>query len=275
MLKMQKLNFQKIVGSGNDFLVAELNGKKNSWLKNLAVKVCNRKYGFGADGLLVLERTGKADIRMRIFNADGTEAEMCGNGARCTAFYMAQKRKARGTACVSILTRSGLVDSWVKGTEVGIRLTPPRGLRVNVPLKIESRVMHVNYIDTGVPHVVVFVEGLDKINVDYLGRLIRYHKEFAPRGTNVNFVEVQGRNAIRVRTYERGVEAETLACGTGSVASSLITACYSGLETACSITVEVASGEKLKCNFEMAGNGFKNVWLAGPVRFVGKGEYYV
>lgn len=272
---MQKIHFQKIVGSGNDFLVTELNGKKGSQLKSLAIAACNRKYGLGADGLLVLERASQADIRMRIFNADGTEAEMCGNGARCTAFYMAQKRKARGTARVTILTKSGLVNSWVRGLDVGICLTPPRGLKVNIPLEIESRVINVNYIDTGVPHVVVFVEGLDKINVDYLGRLIRLHKKFAPRGTNVNFVEVQGKNSIRVRTYERGVEAETLACGTGSVASSLIFASCLCSETSRSISVEVASGETLKVNFEKIGNGFQNVWLTGRVCLIGKGEYYV
>lgn len=272
---MQKINFHKIVGSGNDFIIVELNGGKSAQLRKLAIAACNRKYGLGADGLLVLERTPKADIRMRVFNADGSEAGMCGNGARCTAFYVAQKRHARGAVNVSIQTRSGLVQACVKGEGVKIKLTQPKNLKVNIPLEIESRVVNVNFIDTGVPHVVVFVEGLDKINVDYLGRLIRYHKEFAPHGANVNFVEVQGKNSIRVRTYERGVEAETLACGTGSVASSLVAANYFRSKTSSAITVKVASGELLNVYFEKTGEGFKNVWLAGPVRLVGKGVYYV
>ncbi len=272
---MQKVNFEKIVGSGNDFLIVEMNNAKDAWLKELTKAACHRKYGFGADGILVLERVSGADVRMRIFNADGSEAEMCGNGARCTAFYVAQRKKTAGMKRVSIQTRSGRVESWVRGFDVGIQLTRPKSLACAIPLKIGQRQIKVNFIDTGVPHTVIFVEGLDKMDVDSLGRAVRFHKRFAPRGTNVNFVEVQGHDSIRVRTYERGVEAETLACGTGSVASSLVAARCFGTGPAGIIKVQVASGETLTVRFEDTAEGFKNVWLAGPVRLVGKGEYYV
>lgn len=272
---MQKVGFEKIVGSGNDFLVIEMNNAKSAWLKKLAIAACHRKYGFGADGVLVLERCPQADVRMRIFNADGSEAEMCGNGARCTAFYVAGRKKSSGMKRVSIQTRSGRVESWVKGFNVGIQLTRPKSLACAIPIKVGQRALKVNFIDTGVPHTVIFVEGLDRINVDSLGRAVRYHKRFAPRGTNVNFVEVLGKDSIRVRTYERGVEAETLACGTGSVASSLVAARCFGIGPAGVIKVQVESGETLEVRFEDTAEGFKNVWLAGPVRLVGKGEYYV
>jgi diaminopimelate epimerase len=264
---MPKVNFTKMVASGNDFVV--ISGDKLSAIRCplYAKKMCDRKYGIGADGLLVLGKSRIADIRMRIFNADGSEAEMCGNGARCAALYAGKKS-------VDIETKAGIIESKVDGNNVKIKLTDPHGLRLDIPIKVNDRILKVNFINTGVPHTVIFVEGLDKIDVFKLGRQIRYHRHFAPRGTNVNFVEVLNSASVKVRTYERGVEDETLACGTGSVASALVYAiCY--MPYANSINVLTKGGEVLRVYFKRKDNKIQDVWLEGKARISYKGECYV
>ncbi len=263
-----------MVASGNDFVIVE--GHQLTKLPGhqaLARNICDRKYGIGADGLLLLERSQRADVRMRIFNADGSEAEMCGNGARCAALYT-KNQKPRTKGQILIETRAGIIESQVGDDIVGIRLTDPKGIKLGIPLKIDSRTIKAGFINTGVPHAVIFVEGLDKINIVDLGRQIRYHREFFPQGANVDFVEVVSNNAIKVRTYERGVEDETLACGTGSVASALLTA-YKLELTARSVGVHTKSAEVLKVSLDRVGNNFRNVWLEGKARIVYKGEYNV
>ena len=168
-----------------------------------------------ADGMLILEKSKKADLSMRIFNADGSEAKMCGNGARCAALLSGKKS-------VSLSTGAGIINANVMGSCAKIQITEPKNIKLDIPLKINSRLIKVNFIDTGVPHVVVFVNGIEKIDVDNIGQSIRNHVKFSPAGTNVNFVQILGRNLIQIRTYERGVEGETLACGTGSTASAVI-----------------------------------------------------
>lgn len=261
---MRNLPFTKLVASGNDFVAARLKAGNQS-LGRLARKVCDRKFGIGADGLLALEKSKRARLKMRIFNADGSEAGMCGNGARCVALLIGKKK-------VSIETKAGIIASVVSGNSVKIKLTDPKDIKLDIPLKA-GRIIHVNFINTGVPHAVIFTEGLDKFDIAGIARFIRYHKRFAPAGTNVNFVEALDKGAIKVRTYERGVEDETLACGTGSVASSLIFALKTS--AARKIYVHTKSGEVLKVHFERNDTGFRNVWLEGRVRIVCKGVYYV
>jgi len=265
----RKISFTKMVATGNDFAVVEDNPVLNTLdLKALARKTCDRKYGIGADGLLVLGKSKKADIRMRIFNADGSEAEMCGNGARCAALYT--KRLA-----LKLETKAGIIDCLVKADNVKIQLTVPHSLRLGVPISINGCRIKTNFINTGVPHTVIFVEGLNKIDVAAIGKQIRYDREFSPKGTNVDFVEALGNDSIKVRTYERGVEDETLACGTGSVASALIFGLLSSDLTHCKINVCTHSGETLKIYFDKEVNSFSNVWLEGKAGIVYKGEYYV
>lgn len=256
-----------MVASGNDFVVISLSRYLAISLEKLAQKICDRKYGIGADGLLVLEKSKVADIKMRIFNADGSQAQMCGNGARCTALYLGRKNSA-------IETKVGVIKSQVNGDTVKIKLTEPKDIKQNIPLEVNNRTLHVHFINTGVPHTVIFVEGLDKIDVYNLGNYIRYHKKFSPAGTNADFVEVLSNNSIKVRTYERGVEDETLACGTGAVASSLIA--YRLSQTRKSpIRVLTKSGGILKVYFTEKENRFTDVWLEGKAKIVHKGEYYV
>ena len=265
-----------MVAAGNDFVVI---GEKlqagNRELALLARNMCDRKYGIGADGILLIEKSKKADAKMRIFNADGSEAEMCGNGARCSTLWTKSKIKSQKSKIIKIETKAGIIESEVNKENVKIKLTAPADIKLNIPIKVNNRTLKVNFINTGVPHVVIFVEGVDKIEVDNLGRIIRYHPEFAPKGTNVNFVEILNDDFIKVRTYERGVEAETLACGTGSSASAIITALRQQKAADKLIKVQTKSGEILKVYIEQENNKFKNVWLEGRAKLVYKGRYYV
>ena len=275
---MFKLNFTKIVGTGNDFILLDLR-KQNKKLKLSAIakQACNRKLGIGADGLLVLTKTPKATVKMQIFNADGSEAEMCGNGARCVAYFVGKDNPGKK---ITIKTKAGIIASIVKNDTVKINLTEPRDIKLDINLKIGKYPLRVNFVNTGVPHIIVLCEKVEGIDVSHLGRLLRFHKKFAPRGTNVNFIEPVKLNEIKVRTYERGVEEETLACGTGSVASSIIYALKLRASNLLKsnnaiINVDTASGEVLRVSFDILKNKIKNVWLEGNVKIVGKGEFYV
>jgi diaminopimelate epimerase len=264
-----------MVASGNDFVVVDSLTRRFvvSW-NRLAQRICNRKYGIGADGLLVLEKSRVADIKMRTFNADGSQAQMCGNGARCVALFISLQSTVSSQQ-IKIETKAGIIEAQVIGDNVKIKLTEPKDIKLNLPINVNNRTLHVNFINTGVPHTVIFVEGIDKIDIVNLGRQIRYHKRFSPRGTNVDFAEVVNNNSIKLRTYERGVEDETLACGTGAVAAALITS-YQLLVTSCGkINVRTKGGEVLKVYFDRINNKFKDVWLEGKARIVYKGVYYV
>lgn len=271
-LMRRGINFTKMVASGNDFIVIENKGRvlKTNGLVKLARVICARKFGAGADGLLVMERSRKADTRMRIFNADGSEAEMCGNGARCVALYMSRQSPRKN---INIETQAGIIQSRVGTDSIRIKLTDPRGLRLDIPLQVNNRSLKVNFINTGVPHAVIFCAGLDKIDINAIAPSIRYHKYFLPRGTNVNFVEALRNDAFRIRTYERGVEDETLACGTGSVAAALIFAVKSGAGG--KIHAHTKSGEVLNVYFSQDDSRFHDVWLEGKARIVFKGQFSI
>jgi diaminopimelate epimerase len=261
---MKKLKFTKMVGSGNDFIV--IRGKPSGNFPKLARTLCDRKLGIGADGVLLLDKSPGVDLGMRIFNADGSEAEMCGNGARCAAF-LSGKPKPR------LRTAAGIINAEVRGNRVKIQLTSPKDIHLDLPLIVNNRLFKVNFINTGVPHVVIFVNDINNLDIKHIGRNIRNHPEFSPRGTNVNFVEEKEKGLIQVRTYERGVEDETLACGTGSTAAAVIFALKNKLDNL--IRVRTQSGEILKVYFQNTQDGFSKVWLEGSVKIVYKGECYV
>ncbi len=278
---MKKISFVKMQGTGNDFVLIEGTASFSSkTLSALAKKMCHRKYGIGADGLLVAARSKKALARMRIFNADGSEPAMCGNGARCFALYVAQKKKKKDFL---IETKAGFLKAHIDKNRVRLNMTDPYGLKTGICLQMAGQVYRVDYVNTGVPHVVMFVDDLDNFAVKEMGRFIREHAEFAPEGTNVNFVKICAPNCIRVRTYERGVEDETLACGTGTVASAILAFLNSNLNEPkdkenklVKFDVETLSGETLKVYFKTSAHkNIVDVWLEGPARIVFKGEYYV
>ncbi|MBP7056069.1 MAG: diaminopimelate epimerase [Candidatus Omnitrophica bacterium] len=259
------IKFTKAVATGNDFVIVDnrrstIPGRLSAFAKS----VCDRKYSVGADGLLLVESSGSADFKMRIFNSDGSEAEMCGNGSRCIALYAAVKKIAQSK--MTIDTMAGKLNAYVKGQEVKVKLTDPRDIKWNLCLMIHKCPYKVNFVNTGVPHTVHFVEDLEKIDVKNLGSHIRYHGEFAPAGTNADFVKIVNSKKIKVRTYERGVEDETLACGTGAVASAIIAA--EAEKMVSPITVETQGGEKLRVHFNLVSGEFKDVYLEGEAKLV-------
>ncbi len=265
-----------MVGAGNDFIVIEPQPRLD--YKKFTLKVCDRHTGIGADGVLIAKPSKKSDYRMRIINSDGSEAEMCGNGARCFASYIVATKKER-KKIFSIETLAGEILAQAQGEIANVRLSNPRDYRGDVSIKVNDRPLIGHYIDTGVPHVVVFVNSLADMDVNTLGKIIRFHEAFKPRGTNVNFVEQIKDDLVELRTYERGVEAETLACGTGSVASALIgfLALHPNavnLKKA-SMKVKTKSGEVLQVIFDIIDSQISNVWLKGSAKFIARGEYYV
>jgi diaminopimelate epimerase len=266
------VDFFKMSGSGNDFILID-NRDQSLALGNIAEfvrTVCERKVSVGADGLIIIENSQRADFRWRFFNADGSEVDMCGNGARCAARFAYIRGIAKEK--MSFETAAGIINAEVKGDTVKVRLTEPRAMKVNTSVMIEGQPIEVNFVNTGVPHVVLFVHGLDGYDVFNMGRKIRYHKEFQPEGTNANFMEVIDRHTIRIRTYERGVEDETLACGTGAVASAIISSSQGLVESP--VDVRVKSGETLKIYFRKTGHGFEDIYLEGKANVVYEGRIW-
>lgn len=263
------IEFFKMSGSGNDFIL--IDNRRNTLsrinIEEFVKKVCERKVSVGADGLIVIENSDRADFRWRFFNADGSEVEMCGNGGRCAARFATILGITEES--LSFETGAGIIDAKVRGDLVKLRLTDPRDLRVDYHIAIQDDLYEVSSINTGVPHVVRFVDNLDSYDVFSYGRVIRYHEMYQPEGTNANFVRVMDRNTIRIRTYERGVEDETLACGTGAVASALISS-WKGLVDS-PVVVWVKSGELLKIYFNTTNSGFEKVCLEGRTMVVYQG----
>jgi len=265
---MKILEFYKMVASGNDFIVID-NRKGN--IKNarlLTQKWCALHSGVGADGVLLFEKSKKAAFKMRIINSDGSEAEACGNGFRCIALYA--RKILKFPASFSFESLSGIIDAKVmSGDRVRVRLARPRDLRRNAKLTADGQKLTYSFINTGVPHAVIFVKNLSRVEVARLGRAIRQHQDFKPKGTNVNFVQVQSAQQVCVRTYERGVEAETLACGTGSTASAILSVLLG--YTRPPVAVKTAGGEVLKIDFKFNEKIPEEVTLEGKAHIVFKG----
>jgi len=273
---MKTIPFWKMSGSGNDFVVIDNRRRVNrAGYAALARKLCHRQFGVGADGLLLLEPDSKEAFRMVYFNADGSRADMCGNGARCMAWF-AHARRAAGTA-FRFATDAYPVGAKVRGRVVEVSLADARDYRPQVPVQVDGKIYRLAFINTGVPHAVLFVPDADKVYVGGLGRALRFHKTFGPKGTNVNFVQKLGPHTLRVRTYERGVEGETLACGTG-VTASAIAAVLRGIVKA-PVRCVVAGGDTLEVRFKVEPHNQSrpaiSVTLKGPVRLTFKGEFYV
>jgi diaminopimelate epimerase len=266
------IEFTKMSGSGNDFILIDNRdgGVAVGDVVRFVRRVCERKVSVGADGLILIERSAKVDFKWRFFNADGSEVEMCGNGGRCAARFAFLNGIAGER--MSFETVAGIIDAEVKGDIVKLRLTDPHSLVIDDEIRIGNTVLFVHSVNTGVPHVVHFVRDPDQFDVFTTGRAIRYHEHYQPAGTNANFAAVLDGRTLRVRTYERGVEDETLACGTGSVAAALIAA-GKGFVTA-PVDVRVQSGETLRIHFETTPAGFTKVYLEGKVRVIYQGRLW-
>ena len=261
-----KIPFTKMSGSGNDFILIDHREPflEEKGLKDFVQKTCRRRVSVGADGLILIERSGKADFKWRFYNADGSEAEMCGNGGRCAARFAYLKGIAGPS--LKFETLAGLLSAWVDGKKVKLEMTKPFGLRLDETLLINGEKKIFSSLNTGVPHAVLFVDDLEGVNVVQVGRAIRFHSHFAPKGTNVNFVRLEKESQLFIRTYERGVEDETLACGTGVVASALIAA-FKGLVKS-PIVIKTRGGEVLTVYFEVEGGEAKRVFFEGDVHVI-------
>ena len=260
--------FTKMNGAGNDFILIDNRMGDVRLDRSQIAQLCDRHRGIGADGILLLEKPGnRADFRMRYFNADGGEAEMCGNGARCFARFA--NKVAAAKEKISFETQAGLISAELKGDSVTLGMTEPTDLRLHLELGIAGENKTVHFINSGVPHVVIPVVNIEDVDVRHEGAAVRYHKIFSPSGTNVNFMEKRGAKKIAIRTYERGVEDETLACGTGIVASALIFGATEGCHGP--ITVLPGGGDELQVGFETVAGRFCNVTLTGPAQFVFEG----
>lgn len=270
---MQNLRFWKMNGAGNDFVMLDNRDGRIALSAAQIARVCDRHRGVGADGLLLVEQPqGDADWRMRYYNADGGEAEMCGNGARCFARFV-NRLFPTGRGDVTFETPAGAISATLRGDEVSLGMSEPGPFADGVELDAAGQKLRVYSINTGVPHAVVLTDDLDGTDVRALGAALRHHAHFQPRGTNVNFARQLGPQDLAIRTYERGVEDETLACGTGVVASALTLAALADAPSP--VRVRVRGGDTLAVSFERASGGFANVVLTGPADFVFEGDIAV
>ena len=254
-------------GAGNDFVIIDNRDNHVSLSRDQVAQLCHRQRGIGADGLILFLRTeSEADWAWGFYNADGSDAEMCGNGARCFARYI-ERMTASGNK-PSFQTKCGIISANINGETVSVNLTDPKRLVINETLSTSIGEISVHSLNTGVPQAVLIVDNADQAMVKNLGSEIRHHDHFGPAGTNVNFVEILEPGLIHVRTFERGV-GETLACGTGVAASGMIAAHLKSWLSP--VKVNVLGGDTLSVAFRWIGDEFSNVFLTGPAEFVYEG----
>lgn len=264
--KQDPLTFSKMAGGGNDFVVIDNRSGRIEDAAALTRRICTPHLSVGADGLILIENTARATFRMRYLNADGSPADFCANGTRCAARFayvnvIAPKR-------MTIETGAGMVGAEVSdGGHVTLTLQPPHSFQADRPLRVGETVVHGSSIIVGVPHYVVFLrDELWSQDIVPLGRALRSHPELQPAGANIDFVVVRDPGAIEVRTYERGVEAETLSCGSGVVASAVTSALFGKTKTP--VKVLTRSGITLEVSFALDGGVPGDVQLRGDARVV-------
>lgn len=261
------IDFSLMSGTGNTFVVVD---NRNKILQDVISFTIEKSKEFNVDGSLIVENSDSQDFKMRIINADGSEAEMCGNGARCIAKF-AFDNKIITSKFMNFETLAGPIKAEIKDNNlVKVQLTKPFDLKENFSLVGNFYTGQAFFINTGVPHTVLFVDDVDNIDVYAIGKEIRHSDTFKPYGTNVNFVEIIDKHNIKVRTYERGVENETKACGTGSTASALISIVIK--KTQNPVEVLTRSNEKLKVyfTFDSTQKEFSDVFLEGQVSYLTK-----
>ena len=257
MVAVMKVGFVKMHGAGNDFVMIDDREEifpLHDYMRVAAM--ASRPGGIGCEGVIFVQKSSCADFRMRFFNPDGSEAEMCGNGARCVAAFAKEIGAVRGNV-MCFETAAGLVDAEIVAeNQVKVWMPDPKDMRDG-------------FVNSGVPHKVVEVDNLARTDVESEGRRIRLSEEFAPEGTNVDFVVYRAPDRVSIRTYERGVEAETGACGTGSVAAALVGVAQHGLKFP--VHVKTVNGYDLTVDGEMHEGKFRSVTLTGPVKKVYEG----
>ena len=268
---MEPIEFWKMNGTGNDFILIDNRdgAVKPQDMSRLVARSCRRRESVGADGVIFVTDSKDYDFGWRFFNADGGEAEMCGNGGRCVSRFAFLKGIAGSE--MTFETRVGPISAQVEGRMVKVLMPKPENEMMDVDLEFMPGWRSCDFVNTGVPHVVVQVTDLENHGVMEQGRKIRYHSRFSPEGTNANFMTVTGPHELAVRTYERGVEDETLACGTGAIASALM-ASRRGMVTS-PVKVHTRGGEVLTIylnseGFDVGTGG--RVWLQGNTSVIYK-----
>lgn len=263
----------KMSGSGNDFILMDNRSGQvlDSRMVHLTGSLCRRMVSVGADGMIFIGSSDRYDFKWRFFNADGSEAEMCGNGGRCAARFAYLKGIAGKE--MTFETLAGPIQAWVEESKVKIQLTRPQGMKSDQTIMVGQEKMHFDFINTGVPHAVIWVEDARAADLVGTGPRVRFHEFFKPAGTNVNFVQVLEPGWLRVRTYERGVEGETLACGTGAVAAASFAFLTKNFESP--IRLRTQGGEILTVYLEgQPGQRIDQVYLEGEVRLIFQGEVF-
>lgn len=265
-LESAKVAFAKYSGCGNDFIIMEAPPcPEDTGL--LATALCSRKQGIGADGLIILSPAQKGDFRIAFFNADGSEAEMCGNGARSAVHYFHTKNPQQ--RFYTFETKERLLKAEVHESEVAISMGEVLAIELRKELFINRTKLPLVSMNTGVPHALLFTDDLEAIDMETMGKKVRYHSSFAPAGTNFSAVKMT-KDQVLIRTYERGVEAETLACGTGATAAAIAAALL--FNVAPPVKVKVRSGDTLTIDFSLAAGKPAGVKLSGPCHEVFRGE---
>jgi diaminopimelate epimerase len=276
-MKMEVLTFTKMSGAGNDFVF--IDKKQNHSLEiqtDFVKKICDRRNGIGADGLITIEDSSNYDFIMNYFNADGSTGSLCANGARCAILFASESGRLKDNKAKFLSNEVEYKGEVNSNSDIKFYLNPPKNIKYNFKIKAGGKLINAHFADTGSPHVVIdineserFLPSLQELPVEKLGREIRYLSEFKPDGTNVNFVNVKD-GVVHIRTYERGVEAETLACGTGSVAAALI--CYVNYKLSVPVKIFPKSNEKLLVNFDVENSKVRNLSLTGPAKVIFTGE---
>jgi len=267
---MKNISFVKMSGAGNDFiLIDKAQNPEIALTNNVISRLCNRRNGIGADGIIIISGHEEFDFSMEYFSADGSTGTLCGNGARCAIKFARDTGKTKSNYVSFISNEIEYTGELLNNGLVKFNLKPPANVEENISLEIAGSGISASFLHTGSPHVVIVVDDIDDVQVIKIGREIRYSKSFAPEGTNVNFIETTGKK-IFIRTYERGVEDETYACGTGAVAAAIIGNIKFGVKPP--ISLHTKGGDELVVDFIVDGSDYKNVSLTGPVKEVFNGE---
>ena len=254
--------------SANDFIVID---HRNEILSgsagDLARRICARRYSAGADGLILIEKSQAADFRVRFYNPNGNEFNTCGNGGRCAARFAFLH--ALAPSDMTIETNIGVIDAHITGNAVKLKFVSPAEIRLNVPFEFDGQTRSGHLVRLGEPHFIVAETNIGRIPFVPIARRIRHHEIFGTDGSNVHFIEPLSRNRLMIRSFERGIEDETLACGSGCIAASVST--FTGKQTDPPITIEPQSGIPLTVHFQ-PGNNFQDLYLEGDARLLYRGE---
>jgi diaminopimelate epimerase len=279
---MKEISFIKMSGAGNDFIIIDKIQNPEIVLKNDVInRLCHRRNGIGADGIITIFDPDSYDFGMEYYNADGSTGTLCGNGARCAIKYAQSSNRTNGDTVRFLSNGSEYSGELLKNGQIKFNLKSPQQIDLNRTVLFDGKKIQASFIHTGSPHIVIEISelpdnemrmNLDKVDVITIGRKVRNESEFAPGGTNVNFINVIA-DQIHIRTYERGVEDETLACGTGSVAAAIIGCKKFDLKPPVSLITK--GGDELVVNFDKKESEFKNVSLTGPVEEIYKGKIII